>query len=162
MSRPLGWLQSYGGNCSEENDVRIIDVTFVTHLTFLTLCDRFNRAFHVEVLFGNFIMFAFQDFFKTTDRIGDRNVFPFRASKHFSDVERLTKEALNLTSAHNRELVLWTQFVHPEDGDDVLQVAVTLQHSLHTSSNVVMIFADNFWGERFRGRGQRVDRWINA
>jgi len=45
-------------------------------------------------------------------------------------VERLAKKTLDFARAQNGELVLRTQFVHAENRDDVLEVAVALQHFL--------------------------------
>jgi hypothetical protein len=50
------------------------------------------------------------------------------AGELLGDVERLAKEALDLAGAADDQLVLFAQLVHAEDGDDVLQVAVALQH----------------------------------
>src|SRR5204863_4401478 len=108
-------------------------------------------ALHVEVLFGNFIMFAVEDFLKPTDGFGDRDVFPFGPGKHFGDVERLAEETLNLACAHNGEFVLWTQFVHAQNRDDVLEIAVALQNFLHAASNIVVLLTDNFGRKRLGG-----------
>ena len=94
-------------------------------------------------------MFAFENFLETTHGLRNRNVLAFRTGKDFRDVERLAEKTLNLARAINRQLVLRTQFIHAENGDDVLKIFVALQNFLHAARNSVMLFADNFRRERF-------------
>ncbi len=56
------------------------------------------------------------------------------ASEDLGDVEGLRQEALDLTGARHRHLVLLTQLVHAQDGNDILQVLVVLQQKPMTSS----------------------------
>jgi hypothetical protein len=44
-----------------------------------------------------------------------------RTGEHFSHEERLRQEALDLAGAGHGQLVFFRQFVHAQDGDDVLQ-----------------------------------------
>src|SRR5205807_10220812 len=96
--------------------VTISSFNVAATMSFVTL-QRFNAssfhnhidaALHVEVLFGNFVMFAIEDFFEAAHRLRDRNILAFRAGKNFSDMERLAEEALNLAGAQNGEFVLGT------------------------------------------------------
>ena len=89
-------------------------------------------------------MLAIKNFFEALHRLLDRNVLAFAAGENFRDVKRLTEEPLNLARAIDGQLVVRTQFVHSEDGDDVLQIFVTLQNFLHAAGNAVVLFADNF------------------
>src|SRR3546814_2362851 len=59
------------------------------------------------------------------------------AGEHLGDVERLRKKALNLARARNRQLILFRQFVHAENGDDVLQALVLLQDRLDGTRGLV-------------------------
>ena len=77
-------------------------------------------------------------------------------------MERLAEKALNLARAQDGEFVLGTQFVHAENRDDVLEIAVTLQHFLDAARDGVMLFADNVGRERFRSRRERIDGGIDA
>src|SRR6185369_7110591 len=54
------------------------------------------------------------------------------------------------------------QLVDPEDGDDVLQILVALQHLLYGARDVVMLLAKYSWIENARGRGQRIDGGIDT
>ena len=62
-------------------------------------------------------------------------------------MKRLAKESLNFAGSHNRQLIFGAQFIHAEDCDDVLQIAIALQHSLNASRDIVMIFADDLRSE---------------
>src|SRR6267378_1623338 len=114
-----------------------------------TFLDHVDAALHVEILLGHIVVFAVENFFKTADCFRNRNILALIAGENLCHVEGLAKEPLNLACAMNSDLVLWTQFIHSENRDDVLKIFVTLQHSLHTSSDVVMFFTDDFRSERF-------------
>ena len=68
-------------------------------------------------------------------------------------MERLRQEALDFAGAGNRNLVLFRQFVHAENRNDVLQRLVALQHLLNHARGVVVILADN---ERRKHTRRRV------
>ena len=60
---------------------------------------------------------------------------PGRAREHFSHVERLRQETLDLPSAGHGQLVFRSQFVHAQNGDDVAQFLVALQGTLHSAGH---------------------------
>src|SRR6185436_21007642 len=60
------------------------------------------------------------------------------------------------------ELVLFGKFVHAEDRDDVLQLLVALQNALDIGRYLIMAIADELGIENARGRGERIDRWIDT
>ena len=90
--------------------------------------DFFDRSDHVEGLFGNVVVLAFDDFLEALDRVGDLSRTclsrPVNCCGH---EERLRQESLNLARASNNELVFFGQFVDTKNRDDVLQVLVLLQ-----------------------------------
>ena len=43
----------------------------------------------------------------------------------------------------NRLLVFFGEFVHTQNGDDVLQFLQSLQHGLHTTRAVIVLLTDN-------------------
>ena len=104
-----------------------------------SLLDFFDAAFHVEIPFGNIVVFALENFFEPPDRIGYRNLFALSAGKYFRDAERLAQEALDLAGAEHGELVFGRKFIHTEDGDDVLEVLISLEHALNAASDVIML-----------------------
>ena len=67
---------------------------------------------------------------------------------------RRARETVTLSSS--RELV------HAQDGDDVLEVLVALQGALHLARHVEVLLAHDPRVEHGRGRGQRVDRGVDA
>ena len=60
------------------------------------------------------------------------------------------------------QLVLFAQFIDTENGDDVLQIAIALQHRLHLAGDAGVLFADDVGTERAGRRCQRIDGGINA
>src|SRR3546814_7201990 len=89
-----------------------------------------DAADHVEGGFGQVIIVAVDHRLERADRVFDRDELAGDAGEHLGDVERLRKKALNLARARNRQLILFRQFVHAENGDDVLQALVLLQDRL--------------------------------
>ena len=62
----------------------------------------------------------------------------------------------------HRQLVVLRQLVDAEDGDDVLQILVALQHLLDRAGHAVVLVADDPRIEDARGRGERVDGRVDA
>src|SRR5262249_49723633 len=58
------------------------------------------------------------------------------------------------------QLVLRGKLIHTQNRDYVLQVLVSLQHSLDAAGRVIVLLSDDFGAQRAGGRGQRVDRGI--
>ncbi len=87
---------------------------------------------------------------------------PGRAGELLGDVERLAQEALDLAGAVDLELVLVGELVDAEDGDDVLQLLVALQHLLDVGRRPVVLLAEDVGLEDRRRRVERVDRRVDA
>src|SRR3546814_18450943 len=75
----------------------------------------------------------------------------FRADRHelagdvgedFGDVERLRQEALDLAGAGDGQLIFFAEFIHAQDGDDVLERLVLLQRFLNAASGLIMFLPD--------------------
>ena len=75
-------------------------------------------------------MLAVDDFLEAADGVGQLDVLARDAGELLGDVERLRKEPLDLAGARHGQLVFVGQFVHAENGDDVLQILVALQTPL--------------------------------
>src|ERR1700694_3158471 len=75
------------------------------------------------------------------DRILELDVLALEARELRRHKERLRQEPLHPTRARNQQLVFLGQLVHPEDGDDVLEILVTLQNALHLYRHVVVTLA---------------------
>src|SRR5688572_6740539 len=105
--------------------------------------DFFNPAFHVEVAFGHAVVLALENLLEPANGVGDRDLTPLTAGEDLRRAERLAEEPLNLPCAVHRHLVVGRQLVHPEDGDDVLQILEALQHLLNAPCDVVVLVADD-------------------
>src|SRR5262245_24626155 len=126
------------------------------------LDDVLDRAHHVEGLLGQVVVLALDDLAEAADGLGQRNVDALESRELLGDVERLRQEALDLAGARHREFVVFRQLVHAEDGDDVLQVFVALQHHLHLARHLVVLLADDVRVEDARRGVERVHRRIDA
>ena len=77
-------------------------------------------------------------------------------------MEGLGQEALHAAGAVHGHLVLLAQFVHAQDGDDVLQLLVALEDLLHALGAVVVLVAHDGRGQDPAGGVQGVHRGIDA
>ena len=77
-------------------------------------------------------------------------------------MEGLGQEPLDLTGAVNGQLVVLVQFLHAQDGDDILQLFVALQHLLHLTGHVVVLLAHDVGIQDAGGGLQRVHRRVDA
>src|SRR6185312_10938240 len=128
----------------------------------LVLSDLLDRAFHVEVAFCDVIVFAFQDFLETTNRLRHGNLFTLSSGEDLRHTEGLAQKALNLARTKHRKFVLGREFIHPQDGDDVLQVFVALKHLLHSARCVVVFLAYDFCRQGAGGRSQGIHCWVDT
>lgn len=88
----------------------------------LGLFDRFfDRADHVEGSFRQMVVLAVDQALEALDRVFESDELARRTGEDFGYEERLRQEAFDLTSAGNGQLVFFRQFVHAQDGDDVLR-----------------------------------------
>src|SRR5271169_5453474 len=78
-----------------------------------------DRTDHVEGGLRQVVVLAFDDALEALDRVFDLDLDPGRAGKHGRDVKGLRKKALDLPGARDDQLVLFAEFVHAEDRDDV-------------------------------------------
>src|ERR1700675_1422442 len=87
----------------------------------LALLDGFfDGADHVEGGFRKMIVLAFAYPSEALDGVGEVDELAGRAGEDFGHMERLRQEALDLAGAGNRNLVLFRQFVHAKNRDDIL------------------------------------------
>src|SRR5205085_4332753 len=96
---------------------------------------------HVYVPLGHVVKLTVQYAAEALHRLRDRDVDPGEAGKDLGHDYRLRQEALDLARARHGELILIAELVDAEDGDDVLQVLVALQHALDTLRDVVVLLA---------------------
>src|SRR5262245_60333103 len=116
-----------------------------------------DRADHVEGGFGQVVVVARDDALEGLDGVLELHEHARRAGEDLGDVERLAEEALDLARAGHDQLVLFRERVHAQDGDDVLQRLVLLQHALDGQRHLVVLVTDDARVEHARGRVERVD-----
>ena len=95
-------------------------------------------------MFGEVVDFAVEDHAEAFDGVFDVDELAFEAGEGFGDEEGLREEALD---AADDEFVLFAEFFHAEDGDDVLEFVVALQHLLDALGCLVVFLADDVGGE---------------
>ena len=103
-----------------------------------------DRTAVEERHFRNIIHFAVQDHLEALDSFLDRNVLTRDACEVFSYVERLRQELLDLSCTVYDLLILFLEFLHTEDRDDILQFSVTLERFLNSSCYFIVLFTYNF------------------
>ena len=87
---------------------------------------------------------------------------PLSAGEVFSDGEGLAHKLLQFSGAGDTHFVFGGKFVHTEDSDDVLQVFVTLQCLLNSTSYFVVFVTDHFRLESGRCGGERIDGGVDT
>src|ERR1044071_865100 len=127
-----------------------------------TLFNLVDAALHVKIRLGHVVVFAVQDFLEAADGLRHGHRFALPAGEDLGDGERLAEEPLNLAGAEHGELVVRGQFVHAENGDDVLEILVTLQHALEAAGDVIVFATDDVRGQGAGGGGQRIHGRVNA
>src|SRR5438874_1676691 len=80
-----------------------------------------DRADHVERSLGHLVILAGHVPLELLDRVFEGDEVGGAAGEHFGDVEGLRQEALDLARPRDGQPILFRQFVHAEDRDDVLQ-----------------------------------------
>src|SRR6202171_3760554 len=117
-----------------------------------------DGAHHVEGLLGQVVVLAFEDLAEAADRLFQRHVLPGPVGEDLGHEERLRQEALDLARHCHQHFVVLGQLVGAEDGDDVLQLLVALQHLLHAAGDPIVFLPDDVGCEEARERIQRIDR----
>ena len=117
---------------------------------------------HVEGLLRVLVHLAVRDRLESGDGVLERHVLAGRAGEHLGDEERLGEEALDLAGSRHHQLVLVGELVHAEDRDDVAQLLVALEDTLHPARHIVVLGADDERVELAARRIERVDRRVDA
>ena len=86
-------------------------------------------------------MLSFQNLLKALNGLGKRHIAALHTSKLSCHKEWLRQESLHLTGSGHHQLILLGQFIHTQNGDDVLQFLVALQDLLHASGRLVMLLS---------------------
>src|SRR5688572_24897006 len=99
--------------------------------------DLVDFTFHVEGLLTFVVVFAVQNFPKTSNSVFQGYVSARNAAEDFGHMERLGEEALDAARPRYSLLICIAEFFHTQNGDDILQVFVALQYPLDLASHLV-------------------------
>src|SRR5262249_61608212 len=110
-----------------------------------------TTALHIEIAFRNVVVLSLENLLESFHGTFHRHLLAFAARKNLRNAKRLAQETLNLPRAKYRHLVFAWQFIHSKNGNDVLQIFVTLKHPLHSTSNFVVLLPHGFGRKRTRG-----------
>src|SRR5829696_1818499 len=121
------------------------------------LDDLLDAALEQELALGDVVVLAVEDLAEPADRLGDRDVLARGAGEGLGHEERLRQEALDAPGPVDGELVVVGELVDAEDGDDVLQLLVALQHLLDLVGHGEVVLPDDLRLEDGRGRVERID-----
>ncbi len=124
--------------------------------------DGVDIADKIEGLFGDIIVLAFADLTEATDGVFEFDELPGDVGELLGNEEGLGEEALDTTSASDGEFVVFAEFVHAEDGDNILEVFVALEDLLNHTSDAIVFFADDMGVEDAGGGVEGVDGGVDA
>src|SRR3990170_5696941 len=110
-----------------------------------------DRAGHEEGLLRQCVVLALEDLAEAAHRLLALDVLAAAPGERLGHEHRLAHEALQATRPGDGDLVLLGQLVHPQDGDDVLEVAVALQRALDFAGDLEVVVADDPRIENRRG-----------
>ena len=91
------------------------------------------------------IILARDNRFERGNGFVQRHLNTIRARKHFRHVKGLRQETLELTRPGYRQLIIFAQFIHAQNRNDILQGFITLKYLLHIRCNRIMLFTDDHW-----------------
>src|SRR5580658_8343741 len=109
-----------------------------------------------EGALGQIVVITLHDALEAADRVFEIDEGTGRAGEDFGHVEGLGHELLDPAGPRDGQLVLFGQLVHAQDGDDVLQGFILLEHALDFAGDRIMLLADDSRIHHPRGRGERI------
>ena len=107
-------------------------------------------------------MLALEDLAEAADRLLQRHVLAGPVGEDLGHEERLREEALDLARPRDEHLVVFGQLIGAEDGNDVLQLLVALQHLLHPARHAIVLLADDVGGQESREGVEGIDRRVDT
>src|SRR5881296_2419288 len=118
-------------------------------------------ADHVDRLLGQLVVLAVDDFAEALDGVRELHIPPLSAGERLGDEHGLGEKPLDLARTGDDELIVVRELFHSEDGDDVLEVLVTLEDELHVARRAIVLGAEDVGVEDSRRGGQRIDRRVD-
>jgi hypothetical protein len=149
-------------SCTSTNDGGELLVLHLLGKLLSTLDDIGNITLHVKSRFRKGIVLALENLLEGTDGVGKRDKTTLITSENLSDSEGLGQETLDLTSTLDSQLVFFRQFVHTENGNDILERLVVLEDLLDTSGDVIVLLTDDTGIEDTRLGVKRIDGRVDT
>lgn len=123
---------------------------------------RLDVTNHVEGVLGQVISLTLDDGLEGTDGVLQVNEGTLDTSENLGDSEGLGQETLELTGTLDSKLVSLRQLIHTQNGNDILERLVLLEHLLDTGGDVVVLVT-NDTGVEHTGLGvERVDSGVDT
>lgn len=117
---------------------------------------------HVEGGLGEVVTLTSNDGLEGGDGVLQVNKGTLDTSEDLGDGEGLGQETLELTGTLDGELISLGQLIHTENGNDILEGLVLLEHLLDTGGGVVVLVTDDT-GVEHTGLGvERVDSGVDT
>src|SRR3989344_612024 len=121
-----------------------------------------HSTFHIKRLLVLCVVFSIKNLCEPAHCIGKSYVLAFSPSEGFCDRERLREETLYLARAIDKLFVVFGKFLDTQNGNDVLQVFVALQHAAGFVGDTIVLFTDDFGCVRRGARFERINSWVNT
>lgn len=129
----------------------------------LTLCPGGGEvANHVESTLGQVITLTTENGLERRDGVLQVDKLALDTSEDLGDGEGLRQETLDLTGTLDGELVGLGEFIHTQNGNDVLERLVLLEDLLHAGGGVVMVLSDDTGVQHTRLGVERVDSGVDT
>src|SRR5699024_6020990 len=132
------------------------------HLSFCLFFYVLDGSHVKECTFRILIHLSVNDGRKAADRFLKRYIFSRSARKYFRHREGLRQESLYLSCTVYCHLILFRQFFHTKDRDNVLKFFIFLQNLLYLSCHPVMLFSNHVRFQDPGGGFQRIYRRIDS
>ena len=108
------------------------------------------------------IVFPGKDFLKSGNGLFHGDQFTGVSGENLGDLERLGEESLDLSRSGHRQFILLAQFIHTQNGDNILKRLIILQNLLHVTSDLVMFRSDDVRVHDTRGRIERIHGGVDS
>ena len=115
-----------------------------------------------ELTFREVVTLTLDDSLETGNGVLHVDESTLDTSENLGDSERLAQETLELTGTLDGKLVSFRKFIHTQNGNDILEGLVLLEHLLDTGGGVVVLFTDNTGVEHTRLGVERVDSGVDT
>ena len=96
------------------------------------------------------------------DGLLDCAVSSFETSEVRGNVEWLGEEVTDASSSCDDGFILIAKLIDAKDGDDVLELFVTLQEFLDATGDFVMLLSNDGWVKHVRRGFEWINGWVDA